>query len=116
MSVVDPVLSVVFYRSANGAEPVREWLLAQTKTDRRSIGTDIKTAQFGWPLGMPLIRKLEAGLWEVRSRTRDGIARVFFTVTDQHMVLLHAFTKKSQKTPAKELTVARQRRNEVLKG
>jgi hypothetical protein len=57
-----PVLSVVFYATATGAEPVREWLLGLGKDDRRIVGIDIKTAQYGWPLGMPLIRKLEAGL------------------------------------------------------
>ena len=80
-----------------------------SKQDRRAIGEDIKTAQFGWPIGMPLIRKIERGLWEVRSDVKDGIARVFFTVEDDLMVLLHSFIKKSQKTPDKELETARRR-------
>ena len=74
-----------------------------------SIGEDIKTAQFGWPLGMPLIRKLEPGLWEVRSHISLGIARVIFTVESQTMVLLNGFIKKSRKTPTRELNTARQR-------
>jgi hypothetical protein len=53
----DPVLKVVCYRSAAGKEPVREWLMDLKREDRKVIGADIKTAQFGWPLGMPLIRK-----------------------------------------------------------
>ena len=61
-----PVLRVVFFRSQVGREPVREWLLDLNKSDRQAIGFDIKTAQYGWPIGMPLIRKLETGLWEVR--------------------------------------------------
>ena len=73
------------------------------------VGFDIKTAQYGWPLGMPLIRKLEPGLWEVRSHIGDGIARVLFTVTGDTMVLLHGFVKKSQKTPVTDLKTARQR-------
>ena len=48
---------------------------------------------------MPLIRKLEAGLWEVRSRLPERIARVIFTVEGDAMVLLHGFIKQSQKTP-----------------
>ncbi len=56
------ILLVVFYRTAAGNEPVREWLKSLKREDRKIIGEDIKTAQFGWPLGMPLIRKLEAGL------------------------------------------------------
>ncbi|NLV72595.1 MAG: type II toxin-antitoxin system RelE/ParE family toxin, partial [Actinobacteria bacterium] len=58
---------------------------------------------------MPLIRKLESGLWEVRSDIADGIARVLFTVTGDTMVLLHGFVKKSQKTPAIDMKTARQR-------
>jgi phage-related protein len=58
---------------------------------------------------MPLIRKLEPGLWEVRSHLAGGIGRVLFTVDGQTMVLLHGFVKKSQKTPAAELKTARQR-------
>ena len=46
---------------------MRDWLLDLSRGDRKAIGCDIKTAQYGWPIGMPLIRKLEPGLWEVRS-------------------------------------------------
>jgi phage-related protein len=86
-----------------------EWLKDLKREDRRSIGQDIKTAQYGWPLGMPLIRKLEPGLWEVRSHLAQGIARVIFTVGEGRMVLLHGFVKKSQKTPLEDLKTARQR-------
>ena len=61
------ILQVRFYRTAVGNEPVREWLSELAPNDRKAIGKDIKTVQFSWPLGMPLVRKLEAGLWEVRS-------------------------------------------------
>jgi phage-related protein len=105
----EPILRVVFYCASSGNEPVREWLKGLSRDDRKTIGEDIKTAQYGWPLGMPLIRKLESGLWEVRSRVRDGIARVVFTVDGGVMVLLHGFTKKSQKTPPAELKTARRR-------
>lgn len=111
-----PVLDVRFYASASGSEPVREWLLGLRKADRKVVGFDVKTAQYGWPLGMPLIRKLEPGLWEVRSRVSDGMARVLFTVDGQTMVLLHAFVKKSQKTPATEMKTARQRLSDLRKG
>src|SRR3972149_12023965 len=98
-----PILSVVFYVTAAGDEPVRDWLLGLSRDDRRVVGSDIKTAQYGWPLGMALIRKLEPGLWEVRSHIGDGIARVLFTVTGDTTVLLHGFVKESQKTPAIDL-------------
>ncbi len=91
-----PILTVIFYRTEAGNEPVREWLKSLKREDRRTIGEDIKTAQFGWPLGMPLIHKLEPGLWKVRSNLRQEIARVLLTVMGRLMVLLHGFIKKSQ--------------------
>jgi phage-related protein len=103
------VLHVVFYRTAGGNEPVRQWLKGLERADRKILGEDVKTAQYGWPLGMPLIRKLEPGLWEVRSHLPQGIARILFTVGEGTMVLLHGFIKKSQKTPPADLRTARQR-------
>jgi phage-related protein len=104
-----PILEVVFFRTEAGNEPVREWLRGLVRQDRKTVGEDIKTAQFGWPLGMPLIRKLATGLWEVRSHVSTGIARVIFTVDGQTMVLLHGFQKKSQRTPPADLMTARRR-------
>jgi phage-related protein len=88
---------------------VREWLRDQKREDRKAIGGDIKTAQYGWPLGMPLIRKLEPGLWEVRSDIDKVIARVIFTVEDDTIILLHGFVKKSAKMPTAELKTAKAR-------
>lgn len=107
------ILEVRFFRTTAGNEPVREWLKSLTREDRKSIGEDIKTAQFGWPIGMPLIRKLEKGLWEVRTTLEDGIARVIFTVVGNRMILLHGFVKKSQKTPKNDLETARKRLSQV---
>jgi phage-related protein len=111
----EPILLVAFYKTDAGNEPVREWLKSLKRKDRKTIGEDIKTAQFGWPLGMPLIRKLEPGIWEVRSNISQGIARVLFTVEGHTMVLLHGFIKKSQKTPRSELHTARQRLADLRK-
>jgi len=58
----EPILLVAFYRTAAGNGPAREWLKRLKREDRNSVDSDIKTAQFGWPLGMPSIRKLEPGL------------------------------------------------------
>lgn len=102
-------LRVVFYKTTAGNEPVREWLKELPPEERKIIGDDLKTAQYGWPLGMPLISKLEPELWEVRSSLRNRIARVVFTVQGDTMVLLHGFIKQSQKTPVKDLQLARQR-------
>lgn len=103
-------LNVVFYRSSSGKEPVREWLRGLSKADKRAIGSDIKTVQYGWPIGMPVVRKLDTGLWEVRSRLDQHISRVLFTVHGKTMVLLHGFVKKSQKTPKEDLQLAKERK------
>ena len=102
-------ISVVFFRLGSGREPVREWLKGLNPENRKVIGVDIKTLQLGWPAGMPLARKISGDLWELRSRLRTGIARVFFTVHRSNLVLLHGFLKKSRKAPYKELAVARRR-------
>ena len=87
------------------------------KRDRKTIGEDIKVVQFRWPLGMPFVRKIEPGLWEVRSRLRDGrIGRVCFTVREGEMVLLHGFIKKARKTPVRDLEVARSRKKQWQAG
>ncbi len=102
-------LRVAFFQTEAGREPVRQWLKALPRAERKAIGEEIKTVQFGWPLGMPLVRKMEADLWEVRVRLKDRIARIFFTLEQDIMVLLHGFIKKGQKTPKKELDLARKR-------
>jgi len=107
-----PPFFVVFFRTNMGREPVREWLKSLDKNDRKIIGEDIKLLQFRWPLGMPLVRKLEPKLWEVRSHLVNGrIARVLFTVNGRQIALLHGFVKKSRKTPANDLKLAHSRKN-----
>jgi phage-related protein len=103
-----------FFRTATGTEPVKQWLKDLRKEDRRSIGTDIRTVEFGWPIGMPVCRSIAGhkGLWEIRSRITDGIARVIFTIDDGEIVLLHGFVKKTQKTPQSDLDVAIKREKE----
>ncbi|MEC5159562.1 MULTISPECIES: type II toxin-antitoxin system RelE/ParE family toxin [unclassified Janthinobacterium] len=101
-----PTLQVNFYLSGAGVESVRDWLKSLPSPERKIIGEDIKTVQYGWPLGMPLVRKMGTGLWEVRIGLPGRIARVLFTVEDGTMVLLHGFIKKSQRTPAADLRTA----------
>lgn len=74
-----PVLEVRFFATDQGREPVRDWLKSLSPDARKAIGEDIKTVQFGWPLGMPVVRKMDTRLWEVRSTIDAGIARVLFT-------------------------------------
>lgn len=108
-----PRLRVRFYRTRSGREPVREWLQSLDRDSRKTIGEDVKTVQYGWPLGMPLVRSLGEGLWEVRSQLKNGVARVIFVTERGLMVPVHGFIKKSQKTPPKELETARRRAAEL---
>lgn len=108
-------LPAAFYQLPSGREPVREWLKALDEADRKIIGEDIKDVEFSWPIGMPLVRPLGNGLWEVRSEITQGrIARVIFCISEQYMVLLHGFVKKTQKTPAADLDLARKRKRDVI--
>ena len=108
-------LTAHFYNNAAGLEPVRDWLRELTRDDRLAIGIDIKTVEFGWPIGMPTCRPMGKGLFEVRTRLKDRIARVLFCIHDSEMVLLHGFIKKSQKTPQGDLALAITRKREVEK-
>lgn len=104
-----PILDVRFFKTGAGTEPVREWLRTLSASDRKVIGEDIKTVQFGWPLGMPLVDHLDGDLWEVRSRLDTRIARTLFATDGGTIVLLHAFIKKQQKTPKPDLDLAKER-------
>jgi phage-related protein len=103
-----------FYQTSTGREPVRDWLRGLDEGSRKVVGQDIATAEFGWPVGMPLARNLGGGLHEIRSNITDSrIARVIFTVHKNRMVLLHGFVKKTQKTPKADLELAKTRAREI---
>ena len=107
-------LKVVFFKTETGNEPVREWLKALSKEDCKVIGTDILTVQYAWPVGKPLVDNLGDGLWEVRSRLSNRIARALFAVVDEEIVRLHGFIKKQQRTPPDELDLAKKRKKQYL--
>jgi phage-related protein len=111
-------VSVIFFRTEAGGEPVREWLKRLSSDDRKRIGEDIKTVEFGWPVGMPVCKRLGAGMYEVRtSLAQNRIARVLFYIDTQgRMVLLHGFIKKTQKTPDEDLDLARSNKNKHQRG
>lgn len=104
---------VVFFKTEQGNEPVREWLQSLPKGDRKIVGSDVLKVQYCWPIGKPLVGNLSNGLWEVRSRLDDRIARVIFSIEEDAIVLLHGFIKKTQKTPKHELDLALKRRNQL---
>jgi len=93
---------------------VREWLRNLNAEDRKIIGEDIKYIEFGWPVGMPLCRAVGGGVWEVRSQITQGrTSRVLFCIDQGKMVLLHAFVKKTQKTPDLDRDLALKRKREI---
>jgi len=97
---------------------VREWLKSLSREDRKQIGTDIMTVEFGWPIGMPVCRPLKSGLYEIRTDlTGHRIARVLFYIDKQgRMVLLHGFLKKTQKTPVQDLQLAESNKKKHERG
>ena len=102
-------LPAAFFENLAGEMPVRTWLRSLSDEDRKIVGDDIRTAEYGWPVGMPLCRSLTGhkGLWEIRSNLTNGrIARVLFCTHDGKMLLLHGFIKKTQQTPAREIEIA----------
>jgi phage-related protein len=106
-------LRVVFFKTATGRESVREWIKSLPRDAQHVIGLDLLTVQYGWPIGMPLVRKLEEELWAMRSTLDNRIARVLFTVQGAVLVPLHEFIKKSQKTPKEDLDLDRRRLREL---
>ncbi len=108
-------MPAVFFRTAAGGEPVRDWLKAlPLSEDRKRVGEDIKTLEFGWPLGMPVCRPLRGGIFEVlTSLDQNRIARVLFYIDKKgRMVLLHGFIKKTQQTPREDLELAKKNKSQ----
>ena len=107
-------LTVRFFRSSLGDEPVREWLRAQEEGSRNAIGKDIRAVQDHWPVGMPLVGSFGGGLFEVRTQFQGKAYRVLFVLLPgREMVLLHGFQKKTRATPKADLATARRRQKEV---
>jgi phage-related protein len=114
---MDKVIKARFYRLSNSdSEPVREWVLSLSLEDRRKIGRTIRLVECGWPIGMPVCRPLGDGIFEVRIHLDARIARVMFCIAAGEMWLLHGFIKTTQKTPPRDMHLARQRRGDLLGG
>ncbi len=108
----------IFYRTEAGGEPVRAWLKELPPDDRKRIGEDIKTVEFGWPVGMPVCKPFGDGIYEVRtSLAQNRTARVLFYIDKgARMVLLHGFVKKTRNTPDEDLELARSNKSKHQRG
>lgn len=107
-------LKIIFFKTEADNEPVREWLRSLPKEDRRTIGEDILTVQYAWPVRKPLVGSLGGGIWEVRSSLKNRIARTLFIIAEEEIILLHGFVKKTMKTPPSELALAKHRKQQYL--
>ncbi len=107
-------LKTYFFKTETGNEPVRDWLRELPKEDMKAIGTDILAVQWAWPVGKPLVDSMGQGLWEIRSSLGDRIARVFFIVHREEIILLHGIIKKGRTAPAHEILLARKRQGIYL--
>ncbi|MFM8831666.1 MAG: type II toxin-antitoxin system RelE/ParE family toxin [Spartobacteria bacterium] len=108
-------LAARFFATESGNEPVREWLKSLPVEDRKQIGSDILAVQWAWPVGKPLVDSLGGGLWEIRSSLGNRIARTFFLIENQEMILLHGFLKKSRTAPKHDIDLVRKRWTQYLK-
>ena len=90
-----PEIPVRFYRTVAGREPVLDWLRTLEKENRLAIGLDLMRVQFAWPIGMPLVRSLKDGLWEVRSDlASERTARLLFCFHDEQLIVAMGSLRK----------------------
>ncbi|MGE0501334.1 MAG: type II toxin-antitoxin system RelE/ParE family toxin [Rhizobiaceae bacterium] len=107
------MFEVVFFATGAGNEPVLEWLRGLGKQEKAKIGADLRTVQFGFPIGMPLCRSLGDGLFELRtSLPSRKEARLIFFQHGEDLIVVAGFIKKTMKTPGTEIEKAKVRRSE----
>lgn len=105
---------VLFFQTARGESPVKEFIQNQDKTTYMKLIHAIELLENGGPyLKPPYIKKLQDKLYELRISGKVAI-RIFYIIANNEYYLLHAFKKKSQKTPSKELKVALDRMRELV--
>ena len=120
------ILNIVFYLTTSKQEPVRQWLLEQSKKDRKDISQEIKAFEYCWSLGMCISKKIEQDLWVIIIKVSpDLVAKIFYTVKipkisssdlelKKTVILLHGFIEKSQIISPSDLMIANKRKNNVL--
>lgn len=113
----NPPLTVNFYKTNSGTEPVRDWLRDLNQDDKKIIGKDILFVQMTFPQPSSVLSPLGDGLWEIKSDLGSNrISRVIVTTHNNQVVILHGFIKKTQKTPKRHLDLAKSRKSAFKKG
>jgi phage-related protein len=105
----------MFYQTGSGNEVVLDAIRQLPTDDKKVVGEDLKTAQIGFPMGLPLCRSLGNGLHEVRSSlpSKREFRLIFFFASGRRVLLVvHALIKKSSKLPKADLDLARKRKGE----
>jgi len=107
---------IIFYDKSDGTEPAKDFLLSLDKKMRAKVVKTIELLEKnGTALRLPYSEHLEDGIFEIRAKVGSNISRVlYFFVIGKKVVLTNGFTKKTQKTPASEIELAKKYRNEFL--
>jgi len=112
-------MKVIFYEKRSGKKPVNDFLNKLSRQSRSKIVACLKFLQqketkINTNMNNMVFRQLKGKLWEIKIRTSDGSYRIFYTMLSEDlMILLHAYKKQSQKAPQKELDIATKRMEEV---
>jgi phage-related protein len=110
---------VVFYETETGESPVWDFIFGLPAKDQAKVVRDLDLLEeFGLELRAPYVRSVTGRrkLWELRVRGIGGAYRfLYFAFTGQRMVLLHAFAKKTEKTPRREIAIAEKRMDDFLR-
>jgi phage-related protein len=106
-----PRWAIEFYRDQHGKYPVSEWLANLDVKSRTRVSRTIQLLEtYGPRLTMPHCRHLRGKIWELRtSFTRHEYRVLYFAAVGRTFVLLHAFAKKTDKTPEREIETAERR-------
>jgi phage-related protein len=116
MATEPPLWTIEFYADVRGKSSVLEFINELPVEDQAKVRKDLRLLrQFGVELSMPYAKPLSGHkpLWELRP---GAIRLIYFAYTNRRFILLHAFRKKSQKTPAREIATAERRMAEFLEG
>lgn len=106
---------VTFYETEGGNEVVQDFLRKLPRDDRKTIGEDLATLQYGYPMGMPLCKPLRSQIWELRSSLpskREARLLYFFDSSSQQIIVVHAFIKTTRTTPKSDIDLAEKRKKE----
>ena len=108
--------TIDFYKTKNGNCPVKKYLLGLNAKNRATILEAMQYLEtFGLELKEPFVKYIGDKIFELRAKDTDGIYRIlYFASTGKRFLMLHGFTKKTQKTPRKEIDIAIKRKKELL--